>query len=87
MDLKKAFQVINTNTHFDQSSENKKDFSRIGLCASENSSELQHKLIYETANKLRKLNFQVVEMASPEKLGADSQEITRIILTQHLQNA
>jgi len=83
-DLKKAFQVINTNTHFDQSSENKKDFSRIGLCASENSSELQHKLIYETANKLRKLNFQVVEMASPEKLGADSQEITRIILTAAL---
>ena len=83
-DLKKAFQVINTNTHFDQSSENEKDFSRIGLCASENSSELQHKLIYETANKLRKLNFQVVEMASPEKLGADSQEITRIILTAAL---
>lgn len=83
-DLKTTLNILQKNNAADLKPFSSKSFSKIGMFIPENCSEIQRRIFFNTAKKMRERGFETVEISSLDEFGKSSHEIARIILTAGL---
>ena len=83
-DLKTTLNILQKNNAADLKPFSNKSFSKIGMFVPENCSEIQRRIFFNTAKKMRERGFETVEISSLDEFGKSSHEIARIILTAGL---
>ena len=83
-DLKTTLNILQKTDTVDLKPFSSKSFSKIGMFIPENCSEVQSRIFFNTAKKMRERGFETVEISSLDEFGKSSHEIARIILTAGL---
>jgi len=83
-DLKKAFNLLNSNIHFNNLPKKFNKKLKIGIFVPQNCSKLQRNMIKEVIDNLKSTQSEILQISSIGELGKASHEIARIILSVSL---